>query len=159
MSRRFWRGCERAQRLSLRGTSDPLPFFIPSNRCGAPSPSASRCSPKTRRLRSMRTSPKTLKQRWLAIVSRLTRPHGTDPSRLSPTSKMTPNRDPENLKAADVLRRYKEEELQAFVEIPLEDVNQVGNFGDRPLHVASIRGNMDEIMALVAGGARSEERR
>jgi len=86
-------------------------------------------------------------------VSRLTRPHGTDPSRLSPTSKMTPNRDPENLKAADVLRRYKEEELQAFVEIPLEDVNQVGNFGDRPLHVASIRGNMDEIMALVAGGA------
>jgi ankyrin repeat protein len=66
---------------------------------------------------------------------------------------MTVNRDPNNLQAADVLRRYKEEELPAFVEIPLEDVNQVGNFGDRPLHVASIRGNMDEIAALVAGGA------
>jgi|ERR1700740_3810682 len=66
---------------------------------------------------------------------------------------MTVNRDSKNLKAADVLRRYKDEELPEFVEIPLEDVNQVGNFGDRPLHVASVRGNMDEIVALVAAGA------
>ena len=67
---------------------------------------------------------------------------------------MTANRDSsKNLTAADVLRRYKEEELPAFVEIPLEDVNQVGNFGDRPLHVASVRGNMEEIVALVAAGA------
>jgi hypothetical protein len=35
------------------------------------------------------------------------------------------------LTAADVLRRYKEEDLPAFCEIHLEDVNQVGNFGDR----------------------------
>jgi len=66
---------------------------------------------------------------------------------------MTVNRDPKSLTAADFLRRYKDEELPAFVEIPLEDVNQVGNFGDRPLHVASVRGNMDEIVALVAAGA------
>lgn len=66
---------------------------------------------------------------------------------------MAVNRDPKNLTAADVLRRYKDEELPAFVEIPLEDVNQVGNFGDRPLHVASVRGNMEEIVALVAAGA------
>jgi ankyrin repeat protein len=57
------------------------------------------------------------------------------------------------LTAAEVLRRYKEEELPDFVEIPLEDVNQVGNFGDRPLHVAATRGNMDEIVALVGTGA------
>ena len=66
---------------------------------------------------------------------------------------MTVNRDPKNLTAADVLRRYKDEELPAFVGIPLEDVNQVGNFEDRPLHVASVRGNMEEIEALVAAGA------
>jgi uncharacterized protein len=66
---------------------------------------------------------------------------------------VTINRDPKNLTAADVLRRYKDEELPAFVGIPLENVNQVGNFGDRPLHVASVRGNMEEIVALVAAGA------
>jgi uncharacterized protein len=66
---------------------------------------------------------------------------------------VTINRDPKNLTAAEVLRRYKHEELPAFIGIPLENVNQVGNFGDRPLHVASVRGNMEEIGALVAAGA------
>jgi ankyrin repeat protein len=51
------------------------------------------------------------------------------------------------------LRRYKDEDLPAFCEIALEDVNQVGNFGERPLHVASSRGNMEEIAALVEAGA------
>jgi uncharacterized protein len=61
--------------------------------------------------------------------------------------------NPKNLTAADVLRRYKDEDLPAFCEISLDDVNQVGNFGDRPLHVASVRGDLDEIAALVAAGA------
>ena len=61
--------------------------------------------------------------------------------------------NPKNLTAAEVLRRYKDEELPEFCEIPLEDVNQVGNFGDRPLHVASVRGRMEEVEALVVAGA------
>ena len=57
------------------------------------------------------------------------------------------------LTAADVLRRYKDEELPEFCEIPLHDVNQTGNFGDRPIHVACSRGNLEEIAALVHEGA------
>ena len=41
----------------------------------------------------------------------------------------------------------------AFAEIPFDDVNQIGNFGERPLNVASTRGDLDEIVALVEGGA------
>ena len=57
------------------------------------------------------------------------------------------------LTAAEVLRRYKDEDLPAFCGISLQDVNQVGNFGERPLHVASTRGNMEEIAALIEAGA------
>jgi len=32
-------------------------------------------------------------------------------------------------------------------------VNQAGNFGDRPIHVACIRGDLEEIGALVHEGA------
>jgi ankyrin repeat protein len=53
----------------------------------------------------------------------------------------------------EVLRRYKEEELPEFIGIPLENVNQAGNSGDRPLHVAATRGNLQEVAALVSGGA------
>ena len=60
---------------------------------------------------------------------------------------------PEHLTSADVLRRYIEGELPEFAGILLENVNQAGNTGDRPLHVATIRGNLDEIAALIAGGA------
>jgi ankyrin repeat protein len=57
------------------------------------------------------------------------------------------------LTAAEVLRRYKDEELPEFVELKLEDVNQRGNFGDRPIHVASIQGNVADVIALIEGGA------
>jgi ankyrin repeat protein len=66
---------------------------------------------------------------------------------------MNANRKSDPLTAMDVLRRYREEELPEFLEIAMENVNQPGNSGDRPLHLAIIRGNMDEIAALVAGGA------
>jgi uncharacterized protein len=57
------------------------------------------------------------------------------------------------LTAQDVLQRYKDEDLPEFVEIALEDVNQRGNFGNMPLHVACIRNNLEEIKALLAAGA------
>lgn len=67
---------------------------------------------------------------------------------------MNANDHPAGLTVAEVLRRYKDEDLPAFCEISLEDVNQIGNFGERPLHVAASRGNMEEITALVNAGAQ-----
>ena len=56
------------------------------------------------------------------------------------------------LSAADVLARYNDEWLPDFGE-PLTDVNQAGSAGNRPIHIASYRGNLEEIQALVEGGA------
>jgi ankyrin repeat protein len=57
------------------------------------------------------------------------------------------------LTAAQVLQRYKDEDLPAFCGIKLTDVNQPGLFGERPLDVAAVRGNLNEIRALLEGGA------
>ena len=53
----------------------------------------------------------------------------------------------------EVLQRYIDEILPEFAGIVLTDVNQRGNFGNSPLKVASTRGNLEEIEALLAGGA------
>lgn len=55
--------------------------------------------------------------------------------------------------AEEVLRRDQEERSAAFAEIDLIDVNQVGNFPERPLNVACGRGLIDEVRALVEAGA------
>jgi ankyrin repeat protein len=57
------------------------------------------------------------------------------------------------LTASDVLRRYREEELPEFSEIVLEGVNQIGIFGNRPIHVAATRGSVEELIALIQSGA------
>ena len=55
--------------------------------------------------------------------------------------------------AREVLLRYLDEELPEFVDRPLGDVNQVGRFGNTPLHVAAARGDVEEIWALIEAGA------
>ncbi len=54
--------------------------------------------------------------------------------------------------AKEALQRLNEESLPDFVE-PLTDVNQVGTFGNRPIHIASYWGETDLVAALIAGGA------
>jgi ankyrin repeat protein len=55
--------------------------------------------------------------------------------------------------AQDVLKRYVEEALPEFLELELNDVNQRGRFENCPLHVASVRGDLEEVAALLAAGA------
>jgi|ERR1700722_9991274 len=59
------------------------------------------------------------------------------------------NLDP---RAAEVLQRYNNETLPDFCQ-PLTGVNQVGTFGNRPIHLASYRGKMADVLALVEAGA------
>ncbi len=54
--------------------------------------------------------------------------------------------------AEEVLRRYNEEWLPDFCQV-LTDVNQVGTFGNRPLHVACFRGCLLDVVALINAGA------
>jgi ankyrin repeat protein len=54
--------------------------------------------------------------------------------------------------AADVLCRLNEETLPDFCE-PLTDVNQIGTFGNRPIHIVSFWGDTISVAALVEGGA------
>lgn len=57
------------------------------------------------------------------------------------------------LSAKDVLRRYMDENLPDFAGMELIDVNQKGHFGNTPLDTAAVRGNREEVEALIKGGA------
>ncbi|MHA6863792.1 ankyrin repeat domain-containing protein [Ralstonia pseudosolanacearum] len=57
------------------------------------------------------------------------------------------------LTAADVLKRYTDEDFPEFSEVALEDVNKIRNFWNSPVHVACVRGNVLEVQALLDGGA------
>jgi uncharacterized protein len=57
------------------------------------------------------------------------------------------------LTATGVLKRYKDEDLPEFCELVLVDINQPGNFGNLPIHVAAVRGSIEELEALIAAGA------
>jgi ankyrin repeat protein len=50
-----------------------------------------------------------------------------------------------------VLLEYSD--LPEFLGIDLSDVNTRGNFGDCPIHVASIRGSVNEVSCLLKHGA------
>jgi len=55
--------------------------------------------------------------------------------------------------AKEVLRRYEEEELPEFGGIERITIETVGRFGNRPLHVACVRADLEEVRALIADGA------
>lgn len=57
------------------------------------------------------------------------------------------------LSVADVLKRYREENLPEFSGVELMFVNQFGIFGNAPIHIACIRGDADEVKTLINGGA------
>jgi ankyrin repeat protein len=57
------------------------------------------------------------------------------------------------LTAADVLKRYIDDGLPEFLDVPLEHVNQRGHFGNYPISVAAVRGDLDELNALLDAGA------
>lgn len=62
------------------------------------------------------------------------------------------------LTARDVLARYADEELPEFKGISLADVNQKGRNGGTPLSVAATRGDVEEVRALLEGGANLNAR-
>ena len=55
--------------------------------------------------------------------------------------------------AGDVLRRYREDVLLEFLNLPLNDVNERGHFGDRPIDIAARR---DEVPDLRAPSRRAQ---
>lgn len=59
----------------------------------------------------------------------------------------------EKLNSRDVLARYIEEDLPEFSGFEGLEINQAGMFGNAPLHVACVRGSVDEVEALIDGGA------
>ena len=65
---------------------------------------------------------------------------------------MSSRKESPRLTAGDVLARYNDGSWPDFCDT-LTDVNQVGTFGNRPIHFACYHGNMEEIKALVEGGA------
>ncbi len=57
------------------------------------------------------------------------------------------------MRASEVLQRYMEERLPEFLDVELTNVDQRGHSGSTPLHLASWRGNFEEVEALLAAGA------
>jgi len=55
--------------------------------------------------------------------------------------------------AAQVLRDYTSDSLPDFCDVAITDVNQIGSNGDRPIHIACIRGALDDVVALLESGA------
>jgi hypothetical protein len=95
-----------------------------------------------------------------AVISALRRAQqrelarGDNHTRLEWINEALPQTD-QRLTAADVLSRYSDddESLPEFTQRDLIDVNQIGNFGNRPLNIAATRGLIEEIIALIEGGA------
>jgi ankyrin repeat protein len=55
--------------------------------------------------------------------------------------------------ASGILARYASEELPEYVGVSPLHLQTRGNFGNTPLHIACVRGAMDEVMPLLDAGA------
>ncbi|WP_090751066.1 ankyrin repeat domain-containing protein [Candidatus Nitrospira nitrosa] len=55
------------------------------------------------------------------------------------------------LSVQQIFDRYKT--LPEFIDMELTDVNQTGHFGSSPLHVACVRGDLEEVLPLLTAGA------
>ena len=54
-------------------------------------------------------------------------------------------------KLKKLLEEYQD--LPEYMDRVLSDVNQISAFGDRPIHVAAVRGNIEELLLLYENGA------
>jgi ankyrin repeat protein len=60
------------------------------------------------------------------------------------------------MQVTEILQRYVDERYPDFIDVVLTDVNQHGAFGNTPLHIASMRGALNEIETLLAAGAKAD---
>lgn len=59
----------------------------------------------------------------------------------------------QRLTAFDVIRRYIDENIPEFVGLDAIGINQKGGFGNTLLNIASTRGEIEEVDALLDAGA------
>lgn len=63
----------------------------------------------------------------------------------------TSYKDSKSYKVLSLLKEYNE--LPEYISMKLSSIHQKSEFGDYPIHVASVRGSIDELRLLLANGA------
>lgn len=60
-------------------------------------------------------------------------------------------KDSKSYKVLSLLKEYNE--LPEYIGMKLSSIHQKSEFGDYPIHIASVRGSIDELRLLLANGA------
>lgn len=63
----------------------------------------------------------------------------------------TSYKDSKSYKMLSLLKEYNE--LPEYIGMKLSNIHQKSEFGDYPIHIASVRGSIDELRLLLANGA------
>lgn len=63
----------------------------------------------------------------------------------------TSYKDSKSYKMLNLLKKYNE--LPEYIGMKLSSIHQKSEFGDYPIHIASVRGSIDELRLLLANGA------
>lgn len=63
----------------------------------------------------------------------------------------TSYKDSKSYKVLSLLKEYNE--LPEYIGMKLSSIHQKSEFGDYPIHIASVRGSIDELRLLLANGA------